>query len=325
LVYSQVDAPQFIQLSTVPTDAAFIGNGSAGYIAESSQTAFLPTCGPSTAGSLGTASLPAQNLLPLPDGMSLLALTPPVVQTMTATITGPQPVPQNASGCLAPRGVLNLTNTPGPSSDLGTGSFVPKQFFLSRDGSVAYILAQTATGASFPFVITFNLQTGTSSQISLSGNALPLSAGISPAGDELLVGADDGQVHVIQTATGLDSQQVQLTFQNNTSLCIGPGNPATQVAVASLNISAAQQVGTNTVYTYSISNGATPQIGQSLVLTGMTDTNNNGTFTITAVNPTSSSAGTITVVNPAGVTASGQVGSGTVPLTCNPDLLVVAP
>jgi hypothetical protein len=97
------------------------------------------------------------------------------------------------------------------------------------------------------------------------------------------------------------------------------------VAVASLNISAAQQVGTNTVYTYSIANGTTPQVGQSLVLTGMTDTNNNGTFTITAVSPTSSSAGTITVVNPAGVTATGQAGSGTVPLTCNPDLVVVAP
>jgi hypothetical protein len=325
LVYSQVDAPQFIQLSSAPTDVAFIGNGSAGYIAESSQTAFLPTCGPSTATSLGNVSLAAQYLLPLPDGMSLLALTPPVAQTMTATITGPQNVPQNASGCLAPRGVLNLTNTPGPSSNLGIGPFVPKQFFLSRDGTIAYILAQTTSGGTFPFIIALNVQTGASSQFSLSGGAVPLSAGISPGGDQLLVGADDGQVHVIETATGLDIQQVQLTFANNTSLCIGPGNPATQVAVASLNISAAQQVGTNTVYTYSIANGTTPQVGQSLVLTGLTDTNNNGTFTITAVSPTSSSAGTITVVNPAGVTATGQAGSGTVPLTCNPDLVVVAP
>jgi hypothetical protein len=186
-------------------------------------------------------------------------------------------------------------------------------------------LAQTTSGGTFPFIIALNVQTGASSQFSLSGGAVPLSAGISPGGDQLLVGADDGQVHVIETATGLDIQQVQLTFANNTSLCIGPGNPATQVAVASLNISAAQQVGTNTVYTYSIANGTTPQVGQSLVLTGLTDTNNNGTFTITAMSPTSSSAGTITVVNPAGVTATGQAGSGTVPLTCNPDLVVVAP
>ena len=139
------------------------------------------------------------------------------------------------------------------------------------------------------------------------------------------MGADDSQVHVIETATGLDTEQIPLNFANNSSLCIGPGNPATQVAVASLTVSAAQQVGTNTVYTYSISNGSTPQVGQSLVLTGMSDTNNNGSFTITAVNPTSSNAGTVTVVNPAGVTATGQTGIGIVPLTCNPDLVVVAP
>lgn len=329
LVYSQVDAPQFIQLSTVPTDAAFIGNGSVGYIAESAQTSFLPTCGPNTGvpPTLGTVNLAAQYLRPLPDGMSLLALAPPDVQTMTATVSGS--VAPGDTGCLSPRPPFNnpltLSNSVSSPSNLGTGSFAPKQFFLSRDGSVAYILAQTTTGASFPFIITFNLQTNTSSQISLSGNALPLSAGISPAGDELLVGADDGQVHVIETATGLDTQQVPLTFANNTSLCIGPGSPATQVAVASVTVSAAQQIGTNTVYTYSISNGTTPQVGQSLVLTGMSDTNNNGTFTIIAVNPTSSSAGTITVVNPAGVNATGQAGSGTVPLTCNPDLVVVAP
>jgi len=329
LVYSQVDAPQFIQLSTVPTDAAFIENGSLGYIAESTQTSFLPTCGPNLGQtpSPTSVSLAAQFLRPLPDGMSLLALAPPMVQTLTATISGS--IAPGDTGCLSPRPPLNspltVTNTVGSPSNLGTGSFVPKQFFLSRDGTVAYILAQTSTGASFPFIITFNLQTDVSSQISLSGSALPLSAGISPAGDELLVGADDGQIHVIETATGLDTQQVQLSFANNTSLCIGPGNPATQVEVASLTISAAQQISTNTVYTYSISNGSTPQVGQSLVLTGMTDTNNNGAFTITAVNPASSSSGTITVVNPAGVNATGQAGSGTVPLTCNPDLVVVAP
>lgn len=329
LVYSQVDSPQFLPLSSVPTDAAFIGNGSAGYIAETSQTSFLPTCGPNLgqAPSPTNVSLAAQYLRPLPDGMSLLALAPPNVQTVTATISGSVAV--GDTGCLSPRPPLNnslvLSNSVDSPSNLGTGPFTPKQFFLSQDGTVAYILAQTGTGGSFPFVIAFNIQAGTTSEISLSGGALPLSAGISPGGDELLVGADDGQVHVIETATGLDVQQVPLTFANNTSLCIGPGSPATQVDVASLTVSAAQQIGTNTVYTYSISNGSTPQVGQSLILTGMSDTNNNGTFTITVVTPTSSSAGTITVVNPAGTTATSQTGSGTVPLTCNPDLVVVAP
>jgi hypothetical protein len=334
VVYSQADAPQFIPLSAVPTDAAFIGEGGVGYVAQTSQTSFLPTCGPilGQAPSLGNANLAAQYLRPLPDGMSLLALTPPDVQTLTATISG-SPVPGDL-GCFSPRNPplntspYSITNNVTSPINLGTGPFTPKQFFLSRDGSVAYILAQTTSGSPFPFIITFNLQAGTSSQISLAGGAIPLSAGISPGGDELLVGADDSQLHVIETATGLDTQQLQLNFANNTSLCIGPGNPATQVEVASLTISAAQQSApplTNTTFTYSLQNGTTPQVGQSLVLTGMSDTNNNGTFTITAVNPTSSNAGTITVVNPAGVTATGQSGTGTVPLTCNPDLVVVAP
>jgi hypothetical protein len=199
---------------------------------------------------------------------------------------------------------------------------VAKQFFLSPDTSKAYILAQTGTGAYFPFIVVFDVASGTSSQISLAGNAIPLSAGVSHAGDLLLVGASDNSVHVIDTQSGLDLQQVALSFPN-ASLCIGPGNPATQVAIASLTISSAQQSGTNTIFTYSLQNGATPQVGQTLVLTGMSDGGNNGTFTILAVNAATSSSGTITVSNPAGVIASGQAGTGTVPLTCNPDLLVV--
>jgi hypothetical protein len=52
----------------------------------------------------------------------------------------------------------------------------------------------------------------------------------------------------------------------------------------------------------------------------MKDGGNNGTFTITALG-----TGTFTVSNAAGVTASGQGGTGTVPITCNPDLVAVKP
>jgi len=323
LVYSQVDSPQYVPLSGPASDAAFIANGTAGFIAESGQAEVLPTCGPNTAGALGSVNLVAQSLRPLPDGMSLLALTPPNLQTVTASITG-SAGPSNSIGCPAPRGFLNITNTLGPQVNLGTGSFVTKQFFLSPDGSKAYILAQTGTGASFSFIIVFDVTSGTLSQISLAGNAIPLRAGISRAGDLLLVGANDNSVHVIDTQSGFDLQQIPLSFPN-ASLCIGPGTPATQVATAALSISSAQQSGTNTIFTYSLQNGATPQVGQTLVLTGMLDSGNNGTFTILAVNAATSSSGVITVSNPAGVTASGQTGSGTVPLTCNPDLLVTVP
>jgi hypothetical protein len=172
---------------------------------------------PSTAGFLGSVGLSAQMLLPLPDGLSLLGLSPPDVQSVTADVTG--------TGCQSPRGSLTITSTVGPSFNLGVGSFTPTQFFLSAIGDVAYILGRSTVGsttAPLPFIISFNIQAGTTSLISLSGNAVPLSAALNRSGN-LLVGANDESVHVIDTSTGLDIQQVALTFPQS-SLCIAPGN-----------------------------------------------------------------------------------------------------
>jgi hypothetical protein len=54
----------------------------------------------------------------------------------------------------------------------------------------------------------------------------------------------------------------------------------------------------------------------------MTDASDNGTFIIAVASPGS---GTFTVVNASGAAVSGQHGVGTVPITCNPDLVVVKP
>jgi hypothetical protein len=151
------------------------------------------------------------------------------------------------------------------------------------------------------------------------GNATPLSAGTSSAGDLLFVGANDNQVHVIDTSTGLDATQVSLPFPQ-ASLCVGPGNPATQPSISSIVISAATQTGPTTTYTYSLANGAPLQVGETVTIAAMNDAGNNGTFTISALN-----SGTFSVANGAGVTATGQNGSGIVPVTCNPDLIAVKP
>jgi hypothetical protein len=328
LVYSQVDSPQFIPLAAPATDAAFIGNGSLGYLAESTSTAFLPTCGPSTAGSIANLNLTAQLLRPLPDGISLLALAPPSLETATAVI-GPVPPspPVNVPGCPSPRGFLAVSNQVGPSFNLGTGNFTPTQFFVSPDGSTAYILGQSGSGASaaaLPFIIAFHLRSETTSLISLAGSAKPLSAALSGSGDFLFAGADDGAVHVIDTSTELDTQQVALTFPGS-SLCLGPGNTATPVSLSSFGIAGAVQSGISTTYSYSLNAGAAPKVGQTVVITGMANSANNGIFTITATNPLTSTTGTITVSNGGGVTATGQSGTGIVPLSCNPDLVVAKP
>ena len=315
LVVSTVDAPKTVPLLSPATGAAFIGDGAVGYIAggDPAGVTYLPTCDvpPSSAGLLPTVSAASLLLRTMPDGQSVLSLAPPNLQTITTTLAG--------SGCPAPRGNLTIAPTVGPTFNLGQGVFNPKQFILSPDGSTVYIVAQTTGGASLPYIITANLTTQTSSLISLAGNATPLTAALSHAGDLLFVGATDGQVHVIDTTSGVDTQQVAFAFPQ-TSLCIGPGAPATQPAVSSVTISAAALSGTSTTYTYSLVNGSPLQVGVSITITAMNDAGNNGTFTITALGQN-----TFTVVNGSGVTVSGQNGSGIVPLTCNPDLIAVKP
>jgi len=318
-VYSKTDPLQKISLPAPATDAAFIGEGSFGYLAggDPAGASFFPTCyDPALSLPLGSLSLASQMIRALPDGQSALALAPPNIQTVTATISG-APV-LNVPGCPAPRGFLTISNAVGPSINLGIGNFTPTQFIISPDGSTAYILAQvlpsqrtvinisaasqstsnttysytltsgsalqvgmsiditgmqnvsdngtfvitavnpasgsnpgtfTVVNASginaigengtgtvtprFPFVTVFNLNSQTSSNISLNGNATPLSASLSPAGDLLFVGADDAAVHVIDTASFADIQQITFPFSQN-ALCFGPGTPATAPPVTCL-------------------------------------------------------------------------------------------
>ena len=304
LVYSQVDAPKLVPLSAPATDVAFIGNGTLGYLAGADPlgAAFLPTCDdPSAAGSITGLGLPSQFIRALPDGQSALALFPPDIQSVTATITG--------TGCPPPRGSLTIKNVVNPVNNLGTGNFTPTQFLISPDGSAAYVLGEVVpqlrtvisitaaiqNGAStsysysltsgpplrvgmmiavsglqrladnglflitglgsgtftvanpggtntagesgtgtvtpqLPYIMRFDLVTHATSLISLAGNANPLSATLSPAGDLLFVGGDDGTVHVIDTNSRLDLEQVALTFPDS-SVCVGPGSPATRAPI----------------------------------------------------------------------------------------------
>ncbi len=318
-VYSKTDPLQTKSLAAPATDAAFIGNGSFGYLAggDPAGAAFLPTCyDPTLPGSLGSVGLASQLVRALPDGQSALALAPPDVQTVTATLAGAPAV--GVPGCPAPKGFLKVSNVVGTPINSGVGNFTPTQFFISPDGTAAYILAEVVpsqrsvvniTGASqaasnttyaytltsgpvlqvgmrilitgmqnltdngeffitalnpasppipatftvvnasginasgengtgtvtprLPFVTVFNLNTQVPSNISLTGNAVPLSASLSPAGDLLFVGADDGAVHVIDTTTLADTQQITFSFPTN-ALCYGPGIPLTQSPVTCL-------------------------------------------------------------------------------------------
>jgi WD40 repeat protein len=194
---------------------------------------------------------------------------------------------------------------------------------VAPNGQSAYILGQNSSGR-LPFVVVFNVSTQTVSTISLTGSSAPLSASLAPDGTLLFVGATDGSVHVIDTASGLDTQQVTFPFPTN-ELCFSPGRPATQVPLSQVTISAAAQNGGNTTYSYSLTSGPPLKVGENITVSVMSNGANDGTFTITALGTDSSGNPTFTVSNSLGVSAASQSGLGTVPITCNPDLLVVRP
>ena len=102
-------------------------------------------------------------------------------------------------------------------------------------------------------------------------------------------------------------------------MCVGPGTPATPVETT-LNITDATQAGANTTYSYNSLAGPALQTGQNVAITGMANSGNNGTFTITTLG-----SGTFTVGNASGVAANNQSGKGISGTICAPDLVAVKP
>jgi hypothetical protein len=209
-VYSKVDSLQTIPLAAPATDVAFLAEGAVGYIAGGDPVgvSFLPTCYDPAAGpALGNVNVPgAQIIRALPDGVTMLTLGPPNIQTFTVALGGT--AQDGLIGCPEPRGYVTVTNTPNSAVNLGQGTFTAKQLVVSQDGSNAYIISP-----DFSSVLAFSIGGLTIKSIPLTGNALPIQADISPDGSRLFVVASDGQVHELDT--GLLSDVVQTSFPQN--------------------------------------------------------------------------------------------------------------
>jgi hypothetical protein len=233
-IYSTQDALQTAPLTALATDVTFLGNGIAGYMAggDPKGASFLPTCDlagtPPVEGIDNTSGI--RMLRPLPDGVTLLALAPPAIETITATISGSPNLgtdnPKDTTGCPDPRGFLVITNRVNPGVDFGQGNFVPTQLLVSSDGSVAYVIGKTPPPSSQPLsdILVFNVAGRTSSAIALVGQAQPIAATLSPDGTLLYVAATDGNVHIVDTQTPSDIQQVTFTQDPATllgGLCSG--------------------------------------------------------------------------------------------------------
>ena len=92
-----------------------------------------------------------------------------------------------------------------------------------------------------------------------------------------------------------------------------------------VDVTAATQGGSSTTYSYTTVSGPSLAVGQTIVVAGMKDGSNDGTFTISGVTTGPPTTGTFAVTNSLGVSDTGQNGTGTVPIACNPDLVAVKP
>lgn len=245
-----------------------------------------------------------------------------------------------------PNTTYSYTLTSGPALQVGEGIVISGMQNSADNGGFSITSLQSGTftvsnpfgansspasgGATgnvtlhLPFIMVFNIAAQNSSVLSLVNSATPLSIALSPAGDLLFAGADDGTVHVIDTTSGSDTQQVTFPFPTN-ELCYGPGNPLTQVPLSQVTTSAATQNGSNTAYSYALISGPALKVGQTMVVANMSDGVDNGTFTISSFGVDSAGNPTFIVANSSGANATNQSGTGTVPISCNPDLVAVKP
>jgi hypothetical protein len=209
-VYSKSDALKTIPLAAPANDVSFLSEGAFAYIAGGDPAGITVrrTCdngqadkvtGLGTPVFIKTLPGPAQ-LLPgdVADSFHLLTLTPPNVGIISAN-HALAPAPPWV-GCTP----TVIDNNPLPQSfNLGQGNFVPKQLIISQDGSTAYVVTSNLSS-----ILVFNIVGQTSGAITLAGNAIPLSATLTPDGTLLYVGASDHTVHVVTTASGSDIQQI---------------------------------------------------------------------------------------------------------------------
>jgi YVTN family beta-propeller protein len=139
---------------------------------------------------------------------------------------------------------------------------------------------------------------------SCASTRFELSVAASADGTRVYVGnCDAGNTSIIQTSTD--------TIVTNLPA------PLSAIQPSALKITAALQSGTTTIYTYTPVSGPPLRLGMTMVVENMQKTVDNGTFAIVGLG-----TGTFTVVNPGGVTLSGQSGTGTGLTPQNPVLVV---
>jgi len=207
-VYSSLQALKVIPLSSPANAVSFYANGALAYLSGPNSVTMLNACDTTYA---QAASFPGTNPVlfqALQDGVHALGVESPGIDIYDVTVQGPTPAtPSSPTSVTCPFPVTSATSS---FVNLGQGNFTPLKLIVSSDNSRAYVLT-TNLGSVF----VFDLGVNTVSALPMTGNPVPLDAGLTSDGTILYVGANDGSVHVVSAVSGGDLQQI--TFSNNNS------------------------------------------------------------------------------------------------------------
>jgi hypothetical protein len=221
-IYSKFDALTSVSLAAPANAVSFLSQGAFAYLAggDAAGVTVRRTCdnGPADTvpisgqpGFIQTLPGPAP-LLPgdTSDSFHVITLSPPDIDIIS--VNAPIGVPW--TGCTP----TVIDNNPPPKSFSLGQNFVPKQLIISQDGSTAYVVTSNLSS-----ILVFNIAGQNPSAFSLAGNATALTASLTPDGTLLYVGASDQTVHVFDTSSGTDIQQIPFPL----SLCQNSaGKPA---------------------------------------------------------------------------------------------------
>ncbi len=230
-VYSTVQALKTIALGAPATEVSFLPEGGFAYLAGGATSSITArkTCtdAEETAQTVATPSTPkfmkALSKSLTVGGVtydeSVLAVDSPGIDLFGVQVSVANPPPTTSCPLDLTNSTLNITTSSSAFFNLGQGSFVPTQLIVSQDGTRAYVIT-----SNLGSVLVFNIGNQTSSAIPLSGDALPIQASLTADGNRLYIAAADGQVHVLDTQTGGDIQQISFPTDATTlqaGLCVG--------------------------------------------------------------------------------------------------------
>jgi hypothetical protein len=255
-IYSTVNALASVPITTSGNTVAFSADGSFAYVAGASggagsvsafSTCSTPTNPSTQLATVALAGTPVQ-IFPTPivqhvtqGGVELISQTvyvleasanqPTSIQTFTAEYTQvpiatTQPNQPIQMTCNPP---LLSSLTAGPTYNIGQGAFTP--LYARLVGNTSEIVL---VGQKNPAVLLFNTINGTTTAVPLVNSASPLGASSSSDGSQVYIAACDqyepdgvtcasGTVHIVNTVTQGDYQQVPYINYTTDNMCNGQG------------------------------------------------------------------------------------------------------